>query len=61
MNDKEKLTEILSNMDIPEIRNKINFGNLMWMTRNLGFKNRNHPDFDEAMKLIKKMIKELTA
>ena len=58
MNDKERLTEILSNMDVPEAKREINLGNLSWMTRNLAFRNKNHPNFKEAWSLIVKLFKE---
>lgn len=58
MNDKQRLSEILSTMDIPEIRREINLGNLSWLTRNMSIRNRNHPDFEEAWNLVKKLFKE---
>lgn len=60
MNDKQRLSEILSTMDIPEIRREINLGNLSWLTRNMAIRNRNHPDFEEAWSLVKKLFKEET-
>lgn len=58
MNDKERLSEILSTMDIPEIRREINLGNLSWLTRNMAVRNRSHPDFEEARSLVKNLFKE---
>lgn len=58
MNDKERLSEILSTMDIPEIRREINLGNLSWLTRNMVVRNRSHPDFEEARTLVKNLFKE---
>lgn len=58
MNDKERLSEILSAMDIPEIRREINLGNLSWLTRNMAVRNRSHPDFEEAWTLVKNLFKE---
>lgn len=58
MNDKERLSEILSTMDIPEIRREINLGNLSWLTRNMVVRNRSRPDFEEARSLVKNLFKE---
>lgn len=55
---KERLEEILTTMDIPENRREINFGNLSWMIRNLAIRNGNHPDFEEARDLVRKLFKE---
>lgn len=60
MNDKQRLSEILSIMDILKIRREINLGNLSWLTRNMAIRNRNHPDFEEAWSLVKKLFKEET-
>lgn len=56
---KERLEQILATMDIPENRREINFGNLSWMIRNLAIRNRNHPDFEEARDLVRKLFKEM--
>lgn len=56
---KERLEEILTTMDIPENRREINFGNLSWMIRNLAIRNGNHPDFEEARNLVRKLFKEM--
>lgn len=56
---KERLKQILATMDIPENRREINFGNLSWMTRNLVIRNRNHPNFEEAYDLVRKLFKEI--
>lgn len=58
MNDKQRLSEILSTMDIPEIRREINLDNLSWLTRNMAIRNRSHPNFEEAWELVKKLFKE---
>jgi hypothetical protein len=46
--DEERLKSILSRMDVPETRKT----DLRWLLRNLGIRNKNHPDFLEAMGLI---------
>lgn len=45
MNDKQRLSEILSTMDIPEIRREINLGNLSWLTRNMAIRNKGRMNF----------------
>lgn len=58
MENKERLKELLSTMDIPNNRREINLGNLSWLTRNVAIRNRNHPDFKEAWSLIVKLLKK---
>ena len=57
MND---LLRILDTMDVPLLRKN----DLDWLKRNLSVRNRNHPDFFRAMRIIhdltrKKVIKPL--
>lgn len=47
-----RLLEILSRMDVPEQR-KMDF---RWLNRNLAIRNSSHPDFPEAVSIIKKML-----
>lgn len=44
----DKLSDILKDMDVPEKRR----GDIRWLNCNLGIRNKEHPDFDEAMELI---------
>lgn len=48
LDELEKLTE---NMDVPDFRVR----NVGWLSRNIGARNSNHPDFAKAMELIKKL------
>ena len=43
---------ILDKMDVPETR-KTDFG---WLNRNLGVRNKEHPDFERAMQIIKSLL-----
>lgn len=43
---------ILDKMDVPEQR-KTDFG---WLNRNLGVRNKEHPDFERAMQIIKSLL-----
>jgi len=45
----ERLKEILETMDIPVQR----LSDRGWLMRNLAIRNQDHPDFDEAMSLIR--------
>ena len=54
MTDQERLKQILDSMDVPETRKDAsNPANKMWLLRNLGVRNREHDDFQEAIDLIK--------
>lgn len=53
--DWKRLHEILATMDFPRERKD----DLNWMCRNLGIKNKDHPDFDEAMTIIKSKLKDI--
>jgi hypothetical protein len=48
------LQNILNNMDVPENRRT----DLNWLNRNLGIKNNEKPGYEEAMRLIKTMLKQ---
>ena len=48
----DHLTRILRSMDIPERRLILSFANLRWLSRNLAINNRDHPDLEEALRLI---------
>lgn len=45
----DRLAEILASMDVPEARKQ----DWRWLLRNLGIRNANHPDFNDAIILIK--------
>jgi hypothetical protein len=44
-----RLREILQTMDVPAGR----IGDTFWLRRNLGFNNKEHRDFEEAMLLLR--------
>lgn len=46
-----RLQEILETMDVPELRK----GDMRWLIRNIGVKNSNHPDINEAKALLAKL------
>ena len=47
-----RLQEILSTMDIPELRKN----DMRWLLRNMSVRNSKHPDFQEALMLIRETI-----
>lgn len=51
-NPFDELQEILKTMDIPPSRKD----HLNWLHRDLEVKNKNHPQFDQAMSLIKRLL-----
>jgi hypothetical protein len=51
--DKERLSKLLNDMDVPEQR-KTDF---RWLNRNLGIRNSEHPNFRESMNIIQKFLK----
>ena len=60
---KSALTTILDRMDVPENRRDLDgascAGNLRWMLRNLGVRNRNEPLFETALNLAKEILKNI--
>jgi hypothetical protein len=53
----ERLKEILSTMDIPQMRRDINNdNNLRWLQRNLPINNGAHPETGEALLIIRNML-----
>jgi len=55
------LGKILATMDIPELRRTAerlaDVHNLRWLSRNIQFRNGQHPQFEEACDLIAKLLK----
>lgn len=49
------LQKLIEGMDVPIHRRH----DLLWLSRNLGIRNAQHPNYPEAVKLIVKRIKEL--
>lgn len=55
-----RLTEILSSMDIPASRTDItNESNVRWLLRNIHINNGDNPNLDEAINLIKQEVAPL--
>lgn len=55
--DSLTLTDLLYGMDVPESRKQ----DWRWLSRNLAFKNSDHPDFNAAMREIRKNLQEQVA
>lgn len=51
-----RLTQILTDMDVPRLRlNTEETANVKWLLRNLHINNSTHPNLDEALLLLKKL------
>lgn len=48
-----ELASILDDMDVPKHREQ----DFHWLNRNLSIRNSTHPNFPEAMKIIKELLK----
>lgn len=49
-----RLAEILETMDIPEQRKT----DMRWLIRNIGIRNREHKDYEEAVSLIRESLRK---
>ena len=49
----DKLQELIEDMEVPDFRRT----DLGWLSRNLGIWNHKHPNFKEAMGLIKELMR----
>ena len=54
---KAELGTILATMDLPEMRKKITFSNLRWLSRNMAIRNKNHPLFMAAKGIITSILR----
>lgn len=56
----DRLIDILKTMDVPE--DKFNTGSISfgWLNRNLRINNFDHPDIDEAMRIIREQLRTKT-
>lgn len=52
------LTEILKDMDVPEMRRELTKANLRWLGRNLSARNGKHINYPQARKLIVQLLKQ---
>ena len=60
--DREKLAELIATMDLPEgNRDLTSFRNVMWLTRNMVIRNGDHPNFDEASVVLKRVVRRMLA
>jgi len=60
MEKLNNLKEILKTMDVPDKRIRRNlhkFSSLRWLTRNLRARNNEHPRIDEAMRLVRDLLR----
>lgn len=48
-----RLLHITETMNLPECRRR----DLLWLNRNIGIDNKDHQDFDEAVSILKQLLK----
>lgn len=54
----ERLSRILRKMNLPQHRkNRMTSSNLKWLAKNLSVKNSDHPDYQEALDIIKAQVR----
>ena len=60
MNDLEQLRSLIRTMRLPSFRKDSidNKHGLLWLARNMGMKNSEHPKYPDAVDQLKKMLKE---
>ena len=54
--DAKEFANILSEMDIPDMRREINHRNLAWLMRNIRVRNGKHPKIKEVISEIKRQL-----
>lgn len=55
---QKQLRGILATMDVPSFRTQfMSQHNLLWLQRNIAINNADHPQLDEALSLVKQLIK----
>ena len=57
MDEIKRLEEILETMDIPKFRSTITSNTARWLMRNIRVRNSDHPDIEEALSLLKVVVK----
>jgi hypothetical protein len=58
VSDVERLKSLLFLMDVPRPRKNINYSNILWLSQNLGNKNKNHIKFRAAIGLVRKLMRQ---
>ena len=53
---RRRLLEILATMELPQMR--LDRRDRKWMMRNIGVNNREHPEFKEAVKLLREAVED---
>ena len=50
---------IPKDMDVPKIRRKLSLENGLWLLRNLGIRNSEHPEFQNTLQGIQNIVKDM--
>ncbi len=56
--DQDRLAELLTEMRVPSMRREFSHWNLMWLSRNLFIRNGGSEHCNEAIGLVKKLLRE---
>lgn len=57
--DREKLSDLIADMDLPDCNRDLNVPrNVRWLDRNMFIRNGNHPNFEAAAVIVKKLCQE---
>jgi len=52
----KRFERLISSMNLPENRKSYNRPNVLWFVRNGALQNRQHRNFDEAVKLARELM-----
>jgi hypothetical protein len=59
MKDLEQLQTLIRTMELPFYRKAVvDKHGLLWLARNMGMRNSDHPKYSDAVELLKKVLKE---
>jgi hypothetical protein len=54
--DELKFSSLIKDMEIPIMRREVNQTNLRWFLRNGAIYNRNHKNFEQAVRLAQQLV-----
>lgn len=55
--EMNQLFELIKNMDLPSFRKtQDTIHNIEWLGRNIGIRNSDHPNFNQALEVIKSIL-----
>lgn len=54
-----RLNELLKKMDVPQIHKNPTSKDIPWLNRNLHIRNSKHANYEEALKIVQELLKEI--